>query len=102
MKGLPRYHGPFSQQREAAFQEQGECRESWPGRGCHSLPRIIKELHRLVKGVIQQNRRRGDAEAPSQHSWTGRNSHPVEATGSKAQVSCSLGDRGQILEVQLL
>lgn len=41
---------------------------SWPGRGSRFLPRINKELQRLRNGVIQQNRPRGEAKPPSQHS----------------------------------
>lgn len=76
MKGLSRYQRPFSQQRDS-FPEQRSTRGSlaglpaplsWLGRGSNFLPRINKELQRLVKGVIQQKRTR-EAETPTQHSW---------------------------------
>lgn len=95
MEELSHYHGPITQQREGAFSELGEYREGQlAGQGI-PFPSLDQQraLEACKRGdSAKENERRGINTKSAQLDTA--NSHSAKATGSKAQVSCSLGAGG--------
>lgn len=87
-KGFPIYHSPISQQREGGFSELGACREAWQSFLPLSAGRAGDPIS--ISGSTKSSGGRNTKSAQLDRV----NSHPAKATGSKAQVSCSLGAGG--------